>query len=92
MGAGGMAWVREWRDRVSLLVSDATALMSFPRRRESVMWVREWRDRVSLLVSDATALMSFPRRRESVMCVRDRRDRVRKAWRACGNDVMWVRE
>ena len=39
-------WVREWRDRVSLLVSDATALMSFPRRRESVMWVREWRDRV----------------------------------------------
>ena len=55
-------WVREWRDRVSLLVSDATALMSFPRRRESVMWVREawrvcgndvmwvreWRDRVSL--------------------------------------------
>ena len=26
------------------MVSDATALMSFPRRRESVMWVREaWR-------------------------------------------------
>ena len=94
-------WVREWRDRVNLLVSDATALMSFPRRRESVRCVREWRDRVSLLVSDATALMSFPRRRESVQCVREWRDRVReawrvwewrKAWRACGNDVMWVWE
>ena len=38
--------VREWHDRVSLLVSDATALMSFPRRRESVQCVREWRDGV----------------------------------------------
>ena len=69
-------------------MSDATALMSFPRRRESVQCVREWRDRVSLLVSDATALMSFPCRRESVRWVLA----VRKVWRACGNDVMWVRE